>query len=133
MTQSIYAVVVHQPDCVMLVGERLGVRRVRTAVMSRALRGWRGFVRARQQGRLRFVHHLRYDAREDVARMDRDELRRAVLVLGASAVADLVFRHQPGTLEALRQLLASVLLYRDDANEALRDLVAAGVVQVEQA
>lgn len=133
MTQSMFAISVHAPEHVLLVGEYTGVRRLRTAVMSRALRGWRGFVRARQQGRLRFVHHVRYDTGEDHARYGKDELRRETLVVGRYAVADLVFRHQPDSVEALQFVLNSVLLYRADADEALRDLVAAGVVQVEQA
>lgn len=132
MTQSMYAICVHSPEHVLLVGEYTGVRRLRTAMLRRTLGGWRGFVRARKQGHMRHVHHVRYDAAL-VARMDRDELGRDMLVVGRYAIEDLVFRHQPDTLEALRRLLAGVFMYRDDATEALRDLVAAGVVQVEQA
>ncbi|PZU18319.1 MAG: hypothetical protein DI591_00120 [Citromicrobium sp.] len=82
---------------------------------------------------MRHVHHLRYDAREDVARFGKDEVGRDMLVVGRYAIEDLVFRHQPDSVEALQRILNSMLLYRADAVEALRDLVRSGVVQVEQA
>ena len=133
MTQRMFAISVHDPEHVLLVGERFGVRRLRTAMLRRTLGGWRGFVRARKQGHMRHVHHAAYDSGEDHARYGRDELGRDIVVLGRYAIEDIVFRHKPDSVEALQRILNSVLLYRADADEALADLVAAGVVQVEQA
>lgn len=128
---TMYAVDVYHPSCALAVASPGGVWRMPRSTLSKSLRGWRGFVRARLQGSLHAVSHVEYDTSEPAARMGRDCIDRRTLVIGPAFVLAYLARLPGGESGDIFKDMDKLFVYREDADEAVNDLTSSGRASIE--
>lgn len=122
MTQTLNAVQVAEPPCVLLIASPGPVWRLSQAGLRKRMNRHQ-MVRARRMGVLHDVRHITYDPNEAAARLSIDGIGRPELIVGTLFVRKLLASGPDETTGPdLFAALDNVLERCDDVDQAIADL-----------